>query len=447
MSSIWTIRRSAADTKLTGLCSGVAHHWGVDPVLVRVGWALLALSGGIGLVLYVAGWLLIPVDGHDKAPVDDFFGSTGRRWPKEVWIALVVIACLTVFTLFGSLSPFGVGPAVVFAAIWYFGFYRDRTPRPSAEPPSPPAVPPALPLQFVRYPGPPTPFTEAADAWRQRIEEARRPVSSPRQPAADAWPTIPPTHTRSAISDPPVHEPLPDPEIGDRQAFLAHADPVGLYAEPVVGTAPPPIRRTGSLAAKRLRLVSLIVLGLVLGGLGVLDAQGVEVSLAGYLAAALLVVGLTLLAATWFGRTRGLIPVGLLLVGAVLATAPISSVTQLDDGQPRTNTYTQVAELPVAGDSIDVGLLRVDLSQLQLSSDTSYRAQVGAGRLEVRVPPDVNVVLNYRIGAGMVTAYGTPASGGTDLRSSVSDPGVPDRSQPTLTLDLGVDLGELQVRR
>ena len=68
MSSIWTIRRSATDAKLAGLCGGVAQHWRVDPLLVRVGWVLLALSGGVGLVLYLAGWLLIPVEDRDRAP-------------------------------------------------------------------------------------------------------------------------------------------------------------------------------------------------------------------------------------------------------------------------------------------------------------------------------------------------------------------------------------------
>ena len=92
MSSIWTIRRSATDVKLTGLCGGVAQYWGVDPLLVRVGWALLALSGGIGLVLYLAGWLLIPVEGSDKALADDLFGESVRRWPRELWITLVVVA-------------------------------------------------------------------------------------------------------------------------------------------------------------------------------------------------------------------------------------------------------------------------------------------------------------------------------------------------------------------
>ena len=122
MSSIWTIRRSATDAKLAGLCGGVAKHWGVDPLLVRVGWVLLALSGGIGLVLYLAGWLLIPVEGRDRAPVDDMFGESVRRWPKELWITLVVIASLAMFAIFGWLSPFSIGPAIVIAVIWYFGF-------------------------------------------------------------------------------------------------------------------------------------------------------------------------------------------------------------------------------------------------------------------------------------------------------------------------------------
>ena len=53
MSSVWDVRRSTSDAKVSGVCGGVARQWGVDPVLVRVGCALLALSGGIGLVLYV----------------------------------------------------------------------------------------------------------------------------------------------------------------------------------------------------------------------------------------------------------------------------------------------------------------------------------------------------------------------------------------------------------
>src|SRR5918997_794129 len=110
MSSVWTIRRSTSDIKVAGLCGGIARQWDVDPVLVRVGFAVLALSGGVGLVLYLAGWLLLPIDGRDTAPVDDLFGAAARRWPREVWIAIVCIACVAASALFGGLMPFGISP-------------------------------------------------------------------------------------------------------------------------------------------------------------------------------------------------------------------------------------------------------------------------------------------------------------------------------------------------
>ncbi len=106
MSSIWTVRRSAADAKLAGLCGGVARHWNVDPVLIRVAWALLALSGGVGVVLYIAGWLLIPLDHKPQAPVADLFGEAVRRWPRELWVTLVAIACVAVFLASSEVAPF-----------------------------------------------------------------------------------------------------------------------------------------------------------------------------------------------------------------------------------------------------------------------------------------------------------------------------------------------------
>ncbi len=166
MSSMWTIRRSASDAKVAGLCGGVALRWNVDPVLVRVGWALLALSGGVGLVLYLAGWLLIPVEGKDTAPADDLFGTTIRRWPRELWVSLVVLASLAVFAAFGKLTPFSFGPAIVIAVVWYFGVYKQRQAGRTERPTPPLSVEPGTPAvpepQLLRYPGPPTPFTEAA---------------------------------------------------------------------------------------------------------------------------------------------------------------------------------------------------------------------------------------------------------------------------------------------
>jgi phage shock protein PspC (stress-responsive transcriptional regulator) len=441
MSSIWTIRRSATDVKLTGLCGGVAEHWGIDPVLVRVGWALLALSSGIGFVLYLAGWLLIPVEGGDRALVDDLFGESVRRWPKELWITLVVVASLAMLTIFGWLSPFTIGPAIVIAVIWYFGFYKGRQSK--ADKALPPTVDagseqaqPAEPPQFVQYPGPPTPFTEAAQAWQRRIEEHLGQAAASRSAAtpSDEWPSPP-----AASLSPPA----PDPEPAERNAFLAEPDPVGLYAE---STPAPPIKMSATKSAKRLRLVSLIVLGLTLSGLGIAQALGLAIPLAGYLAAALLVVGMTLLAATWFGMARGLLPVGVVLAVAVLLVTAAGPALRAPFATS-THAYTTPAELPVAGNSEDFGRLAVDLSQLAVTSDTTYTAHVDLGRLEVTVPKDVNVVVNYRADMGAVRAYGVEVQAGSELTGQIKDPQRARPGQHTLTLDLSVDAGNIQVQR
>ena len=45
---------------LAGVAAGVARGLGIDPVIVRIAFVVLALAGGAGVPLYLAGWLLIP---------------------------------------------------------------------------------------------------------------------------------------------------------------------------------------------------------------------------------------------------------------------------------------------------------------------------------------------------------------------------------------------------
>src|SRR5918912_4549511 len=42
------------------VAAGLARRWGVDPLLVRGGFVILTLFGGIGLFLYGLGWLFLP---------------------------------------------------------------------------------------------------------------------------------------------------------------------------------------------------------------------------------------------------------------------------------------------------------------------------------------------------------------------------------------------------
>jgi signal transduction histidine kinase len=49
--------RSEGDRVVAGVCSGIAAALGVDATLVRLVFALLALAGGTGILLYLALWL------------------------------------------------------------------------------------------------------------------------------------------------------------------------------------------------------------------------------------------------------------------------------------------------------------------------------------------------------------------------------------------------------
>jgi phage shock protein PspC (stress-responsive transcriptional regulator) len=55
--------RSTNDRKIAGVAGGLGRAFGVDPVLIRVGFVIATIFGGFGLLLYVLGWLLLPADG------------------------------------------------------------------------------------------------------------------------------------------------------------------------------------------------------------------------------------------------------------------------------------------------------------------------------------------------------------------------------------------------
>jgi hypothetical protein len=241
-----------------------------------------------------------------------------------------------------------------------------------------------------------------------------------------------------------------DPREVEHEAFLANPDPVGLYTESDPPSTAPLVRPADRRSARRLRLVTLLVLGLTLSGLGIADYVGQPVPDVVYAAAALLVIGLALVAATWFGRARGLLPVGILLVVGVLGlTMSSPTETGLPAPPPPTTTrsYTTVSQLPPAGDVLDVGRLTVDLSRLRVTSDAVYAARVDAGELDVIVPADVNVLVDYRVDFGSVTAYGKQVAGGPELMGVIADPVAQPSGTPTLTVKLVVTVGQVTVRR
>ena len=57
------LRRSPDNGYIGGVCAGFAARLGIDPLLIRIGFALTLLAGGAGIPLYAIGWALIPAEG------------------------------------------------------------------------------------------------------------------------------------------------------------------------------------------------------------------------------------------------------------------------------------------------------------------------------------------------------------------------------------------------
>ena len=51
--------RSTHNKMIAGVCSGLAEYINIDPTIVRLIWALIALSGA-GLVAYLVAAIIIP---------------------------------------------------------------------------------------------------------------------------------------------------------------------------------------------------------------------------------------------------------------------------------------------------------------------------------------------------------------------------------------------------
>ena len=54
------IHKRAKDKKVAGVCGGIAEWRGIDPVIVRLVWALLVFGWGTGLIAYIVCALVLP---------------------------------------------------------------------------------------------------------------------------------------------------------------------------------------------------------------------------------------------------------------------------------------------------------------------------------------------------------------------------------------------------
>ena len=134
MRDLGRLRRSVHDRHVAGVAGGLARHLDIDPIIVRVALVVLVFFGGSGLLLYAAGWLLVPEEGTDDQPLG--LDDRSRR------VALIGAGVLAALAALGDWAGafWFPWPVVVVALVvlWFVNRNQQRTAG-TVPPPSYPA--------------------------------------------------------------------------------------------------------------------------------------------------------------------------------------------------------------------------------------------------------------------------------------------------------------------
>lgn len=101
---------------LGGVGGGLGQYFGIDPVIFRIGLLALALFGGVGIFVYVAALLFVPVEGSERPPVGiRFFRGDRAVWKRVGLVTLVIVG--SGLAAIGSAWATGTGSGLVVAAV------------------------------------------------------------------------------------------------------------------------------------------------------------------------------------------------------------------------------------------------------------------------------------------------------------------------------------------
>ena len=390
-----TLSRRSDDRVLCGVASGLGDYFNVDPAIFRLVFVGLTFFGGAGFMLYGLGWLFLPDRATGHSIGEDVVHRFGGPRSVATWIA----AGIGVLMLINASNIFDADLlwAAVLIGVGVLFFRREDRPG-TGEPDRVGDVPPSAVVtpQSAPYSAPPR-------------ERATAPPRGPSHLGTDPETLTP----RSTIDDgwrPTPFVPPPSP--------------------------PPPPSALGRITVA----AALIVCGF-LALLHTFTAFDVPISY--YAALALIVVGAGLLVGARYGRSRGLIVLGLVLLAAVMISVPARNYPLFDGIGERTWQPSTVAELR---DTYDLGMgqLTIDLSQLALEpgDDITVESTVGIGQLEIDVPRDATVSV-IATGNGSASVFNR-SSDGTNYELAHTRDG-PEGS-PSIELVLSTGLGNIDVQ-
>ena len=63
---------------VAGVCTGLAAYFGVDVNLVRLAFGVLTVFYGLGILLYLIAWMILPEDGDESGSILESFINKRR---------------------------------------------------------------------------------------------------------------------------------------------------------------------------------------------------------------------------------------------------------------------------------------------------------------------------------------------------------------------------------
>ncbi|MCB0875607.1 MAG: PspC domain-containing protein [Solirubrobacterales bacterium] len=108
--------RSRDDRIIAGVCGGLGRYFDIDPVIIRIAFAVSVLFGGLGILAYLALALFVPSDDGTGAPVE---GGRGREIARILGIAAIGVAVLSAFGILVAAAALvtGLGFGLAVAAL------------------------------------------------------------------------------------------------------------------------------------------------------------------------------------------------------------------------------------------------------------------------------------------------------------------------------------------
>lgn len=384
---MWDTRpaRPRDGRQVAGVAAGIARRYDIDPVLVRVAFVAAAVTG-IGLPLYVAGWVALP-DGTDR----------GRSRPQVPALLGLLVIGLLAFGWFddGRVGGVVLGLLVAFGLLFLLhrsrGDRGDRTPVPAS-----------------------------------RTEDAVSLVKEPVRATEPAGATTPPAW--DPLGAAPFAWDLPEPSA-------AAAPPARPRRLPVTAVT----LAVALLAGGATALLMLTTGGLTPASVPILCGVVLAVLGLGLVAGSFLRAG--------HGLVPVAVLAGLVTWGAL--SAPLADWPGGGFGEFRAAPTTVAGVQPAYSESVgdfELDLRGLDLTAPGAPVTTSV--QLGAGEVRVLVPADADVTLQGTAGVGEI-AFGDQQRSGPDaaldVRRDLGADGV--AGGRALELTVHVNAGSVEVLR